>query len=107
MRGAAGMTSFSLYGIVYRGRHCELDVPVAVRVCLDHASAERFHREVKLLASVRIATIHGSKKSEILGRAFGGKSFNQEESFRIVRASSDGTLSEDMIKAAFKGINRC
>src|SRR5215469_3039140 len=40
-------------GIVYRGRHCELDVPVAVKVCLDRASAERFHREAKLLASIR------------------------------------------------------
>jgi serine/threonine protein kinase len=39
-------------GIVYRGRHCDLDIPVAVKVCLDNADAERFHREAKLLAKV-------------------------------------------------------
>lgn len=39
-------------GIVYRGRHCELDVPVAIKVCWDNAEMERFHREAKLLAKV-------------------------------------------------------
>jgi serine/threonine protein kinase len=40
-------------GVVYRGRHCELDIPVAVKVCLDSAGTERFQREAKLLAKVQ------------------------------------------------------
>jgi eukaryotic-like serine/threonine-protein kinase len=40
-------------GVVYRGRHCELDIPVAIKVCLDNAGVERFHREAKLLAKVQ------------------------------------------------------
>jgi len=40
-------------GVVYRGRHCDLDIPVAVKVCLDSAGTERFHREAKLLAKVQ------------------------------------------------------
>jgi eukaryotic-like serine/threonine-protein kinase len=39
-------------GVVYRGRHCELDIPVAVKVCLDSTGTERFHREAKLLAKI-------------------------------------------------------
>jgi serine/threonine protein kinase len=39
-------------GVVYRGRHCELDIPVAVKVCLDSGGTERFHREAKLLAKI-------------------------------------------------------
>jgi hypothetical protein len=73
MRGAAGTTSFSPYGKVYR----RTTLRTRCAGCwLDHASAERFHREAKLLASVRIATIHGSKKSENIGAGFRRKVFS-------------------------------
>jgi serine/threonine protein kinase len=40
-------------GVVYRGRHAQLDRPVAVKVMLPHAAADRFRREARLLAQVR------------------------------------------------------
>ncbi len=40
-------------GVVYRARHRALDMPVAIKVTLPGAPAERFLREAKLLARVK------------------------------------------------------
>src|SRR5689334_3778688 len=40
-------------GVVYRGRHRRLDMPVAVKVMLPHAATDRFLREAQCLARVR------------------------------------------------------
>ena len=58
-------------GVVYRGRHCDLDIPVAIKVCLDNAGVERFHREAKLLVrsshlmSSEFATLPVSMPTEL------------------------------------------
>lgn len=48
-------------GIVFRGRHCLLELPVAIKLCAAGQSLHRFRREAKLLAKVRspyIVAIH-------------------------------------------------